>query len=183
MSGYVGKIAGREAARHVRRRSKYPDDRLTSELVSALFDPGPSPVSEWERKEQRDQARAIVATIRPWLADQTYRSLVMRWVDGVTGASGQASRRRAFLGGHVVLAALTYYCRAESDNSGKPKVQALRRQLFLGRPNTRTLNLPNPGTRTRVAVRPCAFLSSTGPVGNEESRPDDRVASARRHGL
>jgi RNA polymerase sigma factor (sigma-70 family) len=84
LGGYVGKIAGREAARHVRRRSRHPDDRLTAELVSALFDPNPTPVSEWERKEQRDKASAIIARIRPCLADQTYRILDMRWVDGAT---------------------------------------------------------------------------------------------------
>jgi hypothetical protein len=64
----------------------------------------------------------------------------------------QASRRQPFLGGPAVLAALKYYCRAKSDKSREPKVQASHRQRILGGRSTRTPSLPKSRTTAQVAV-------------------------------
>jgi RNA polymerase sigma-70 factor, ECF subfamily len=82
VSGYIGKIAGREAGRHVRRRSKRAAGVFTAELESMLLDPGPGPLSEFELKEPQDRARTILAAVRASLSDEDHRMLVMRYIDG-----------------------------------------------------------------------------------------------------
>jgi RNA polymerase sigma factor (sigma-70 family) len=84
MGEYIRKSAGREASRHLRRRSRRPDGVLTAELESTLLDPGPGPQSEYEWKERQDRARAILAAARASLSDEDHRMLVMRSIDGRT---------------------------------------------------------------------------------------------------
>jgi RNA polymerase sigma factor (sigma-70 family) len=81
ISEYFRRSAGREAARHIRRRSKRLDSALTAELESMLLDPGPGPLSEYECKERRDRARAILAAARSSLSGEDHRMLVMRCID------------------------------------------------------------------------------------------------------
>ena len=85
IDGYVSKVAGREATRHRRRRSKRCDSELTAELESTLLDPGPGPLSQCEWNERRDRARAILAAARSSLSDEDHRMLVLRCVDGLDG--------------------------------------------------------------------------------------------------
>jgi RNA polymerase sigma factor (sigma-70 family) len=84
MSEYIRKCAGREAARHLRRQSKRTDNVLTADLESTLLDPGPGPLSEYECKERRERAQAILAAARSSLSDEDHRMLIMRCVDGRT---------------------------------------------------------------------------------------------------
>jgi RNA polymerase sigma factor (sigma-70 family) len=81
MSEYIRKSAGREAARHLRRWSKRTDTLLTADVKSALLDPARGPLSEYECKERRDRARAILAAARSSLSDDDHRMLVMRCIE------------------------------------------------------------------------------------------------------
>jgi DNA-directed RNA polymerase specialized sigma24 family protein len=82
VGAYIGKIAGREAGRHIRRRSKRAQGVFTAELESMLLDPGPGPLSEFELKERHDRARTTLAAVRSSLSDEAHRMLVMRYIDG-----------------------------------------------------------------------------------------------------
>jgi RNA polymerase sigma factor (sigma-70 family) len=82
IGAYIGKIAGREAGRHVRRRSMRVQGVFTAELESMLLDPGPGPLSEFELKEPQDRARTILDAARSSLSDEDHRMLVMRYIDG-----------------------------------------------------------------------------------------------------
>jgi len=86
VGGYIGKIAGREARRYVRRRAKRPSGVLTAEVQALLLDPGPGPLSEYEWRERRDRARAILAAARSSLSVKNHQVLAMRFIDG-KGAS------------------------------------------------------------------------------------------------
>ena len=82
ISEYIRMSAGREAARHLRRRSKRTDTILTAELESALLDPAPGrSFSACECKERRDRARAILTAARSSLSVEDHRMLVMRCIE------------------------------------------------------------------------------------------------------
>jgi RNA polymerase sigma-70 factor, ECF subfamily len=82
VSGYVGKIAGREARRYIQRRARRPSGVLTAELQAMLLDPGPGPLSQYEWTEQRERARSILTAGRSSLSEEDHQTLTLRFIDG-----------------------------------------------------------------------------------------------------
>ncbi len=82
LRAWVIVVARHAALRAARRLRRNRADALTPELAEALVDPGPDPITQLEREQEREWVRSILATASAKLSEPSRRIMELHWIDG-----------------------------------------------------------------------------------------------------
>jgi len=79
LRAWVMVVARRAALTEARRLRRNRTDALTPELIAVLADPGPGPMTQLEREQERRRLQSILATQAAKLPELTRRIMELHW--------------------------------------------------------------------------------------------------------